>query len=466
MPKFKRVLCAPVIRYVVAVAAAVAANGAPAMHADDAAGLIVQKDNISASLTVSATEAVVNYRFFGEVTPPVSEILGTINGQPLLVPSLTRYPGFGAKAAILVMLDMTDQSRMPQIIRDKIDAFALLNKVGLHQMAAIALYSDKLELAESHSGDPGENINAEAFALIRNTPAYLGAVLKEAIKLIGAVEADKLRRDIVVFTDGHSDDDLKIDEIASQANRASVSISFIQSDSQRSFDLEMLYLLASSTGGRVLTQSDRGTYLDRFFDYINSGGVIRFPLGAARRYFWQSHPEVKISFVHGDKQLALTAPAQIPAAGPVETARYIGSSHPYIAGGAGAAVLALVAGGMFLARRPRRAAEGSGAAEDDEPELRPVFAILQNIDDGTSHSISSDRVNLGRASTNDIVIDDKAVSREHAVIFRDENGQFVIENNGANGTSVNHLQIERAPLSSGDLITIGDSTLRFVQAKA
>jgi pSer/pThr/pTyr-binding forkhead associated (FHA) protein len=95
-----------------------------------------------------------------------------------------------------------------------------------------------------------------------------------------------------------------------------------------------------------------------------------------------------------------------------------------------------------------------------------VFAILQNIDDGTSHSISSDRVNLGRASTNDIVVDDKAVSREHAVIFRDESGQFVIESSGANGTFVNHLQIERAPLSSGDLITIGDSTLRFVQAKA
>jgi hypothetical protein len=433
-------------------------------RADDAAEIQVHKDNISASLSQNATEAVVNYRFFGAVTPPVSEIIGTINGQPLPEPTLVRYPGFGAKAAILIMLDMTDQSRALQITADKLDAFLLLNKVGLHESAAISLYGEKLELAESQSGNPGESVNAEVFAPIKNTPAYLGAVLKNAIKLIGAVQADKLRRDIVVFTDGHSDDTLDIESLVSQAVRAGVSISFIQSQSQRPVDIDTLDFIAFGTGGHVLTPYNRINFSVRIVDYINSGGVIRFPLGAARRYFWQSHPEVKISFVHGDKQLVLTAPAQIPAAGPVETARYIGSNHPYIAGGAGAAVLTLVAGGIFLARRPRRAADG--AAEDDEPELRPVFAILQNIDDGTSHSISSDRVNLGRASTNDIVIDDKAVSREHAVIFRDESGQFVIENSGANGTSVNHLQIERAPLASGDLITIGDSTLRFVQAKA
>jgi hypothetical protein len=454
---------------ILAVAAVfVSTSSFPALAIDPATESHVHEDNISASLLVNAAEAELNYRFFGEVNPPVSNILATINRRTLSEPILTRYPGFGAKAAILVMLDMTDQGRAQQILRDKIDAFVLLNKAGLNQAAAIALYGEKLELAESRTGNPGENIEAEAFAPIKNTPAKLGAVMKEAVKLIAAVEADRLRRDIVVFTDGHSDDALDVDDLTSRANRADVSITFIQSESQRSINATDLKAIASKTGGRLLTPSDRGGYLPYVLTFMNSGSVARFPLADYRRFFWESNPEIRITFVHGDKQLALTAPAQIPAAGPIETARYLGSNHPYIAGGTGAAVLALVAGGIFLARRPRRATEvgaGVGAAGDDEPELRPVFAILQNIDDGTSHSISSDRVNLGRASTNDIVIDDKAVSREHAVMLRDESGQFVIESRGANGTFVNHLQIERAPLASGDLITIGDSTLRFVQTK-
>ena len=36
----------------------------------------------------------------------------------------------------------------------------------------------------------------------------------------------------------------------------------------------------------------------------------------------------------------------------------------------------------------------------------------------------------------------------------------------ANGTFVNHLQVEQAELADGDLITMGDTTLRFVRTKA
>src|ERR1700722_12819187 len=78
---------------------------APSFASDDAVqSASVHADNISASLVVSDTEAVLTYRFFGDVTPPLSEIRGTINGHPLLEPSMTASPGFGAKAAILLML--------------------------------------------------------------------------------------------------------------------------------------------------------------------------------------------------------------------------------------------------------------------------------------------------------------------------------------------------------------------------
>jgi hypothetical protein len=435
---------------------------------------LVHRENISASLSVSGSEAVLFYRLFGPVVPPLSDIFGTVNGQPLLKHTLNKYPLFGAKAAILVMLDVTDTRRLPQINRDKIDAFLLLNKVGSHESGALALFGSKLELAESTSGNPGENIGAAAFAAAKDVPVRLGASLKDAIKLVGLVNADTLRRDIVVFSDGHSDDVLDIDGLIKQANEAGVSISFIQSPTQRSFDADRLYFIAAGTGGRIIPAYNRvNDYVDLLAYYINSGGVARFSLEEARRFFWQSSSEVKVTFTYGDKQLVLTAPAPVPVAGPVETARYIGSNHPFVAGGVGLAVLALVAGVGFLVRRPRRAAvgdeaesvTGSEVSGGEVSERRTIRAVLQNIDDGTSHAISSERVSIGRAASNDIVIDDQAVSREHAGLFQNSDGAFIVENKGTNGTFVNHLQVDQAELAAGDLITIGDTTLRFMPTK-
>ena len=70
--------------------------------------------NISAALTVTGNEAIVSYRFFGEVSPPLSEIVATVNGQALPEPNKTSYPDRSAKAAILLMLDKTGRGREQQ----------------------------------------------------------------------------------------------------------------------------------------------------------------------------------------------------------------------------------------------------------------------------------------------------------------------------------------------------------------
>jgi pSer/pThr/pTyr-binding forkhead associated (FHA) protein len=131
--------------------------------------------------------------------------------------------------------------------------------------------------------------------------------------------------------------------------------------------------------------------------------------------------------------------------------------------GAGAAPI-----GLLIGRRRRRPPADTERSDVVEAETgrQIIYAVLQNIDNGKSTPVTVDRINIGRANGNDIVIDDEAVSREHAVLLRQESGSFVIENKGSNGTSVNHLRIEQAELADGDLITMGDTTLRFVQTKA
>lgn len=73
---------------------------------------------------------------------------------------------------------------------------------------------------------------------------------------------------------------------------------------------------------------------------------------------------------------------------------------------------------------------------------------------------------LGRASGNDIVLDNTWVSRQHAMLQIEENGTVnAMDMGSANGTLINgHRIYTPTPLRSGDLLQIGGkSTLTFLQ---
>ncbi len=71
-------------------------------------------------------------------------------------------------------------------------------------------------------------------------------------------------------------------------------------------------------------------------------------------------------------------------------------------------------------------------------------------------------LSIGRARDNDIVIENLAVSRNHARIRR-QDGSFVLTDlNSANGTYVNGSRINKSEVKDGDLVTVGKHTLVFV----
>jgi predicted component of type VI protein secretion system len=76
--------------------------------------------------------------------------------------------------------------------------------------------------------------------------------------------------------------------------------------------------------------------------------------------------------------------------------------------------------------------------------------------------IAKDRTTIGRRSHNDVVIDNLAVSGEHAVMVR-SGDDFVLEDLGStNGTTVNGQPIKKQLLHGGDVIDIGKYRLRFL----
>lgn len=71
------------------------------------------------------------------------------------------------------------------------------------------------------------------------------------------------------------------------------------------------------------------------------------------------------------------------------------------------------------------------------------------------------RLRIGRTPDNDIVIDNLAVSRLHALIEEEKGSYFVRDCESLNGTEVNGARISRRKLEDGDEITIAKHTILF-----
>ncbi len=77
--------------------------------------------------------------------------------------------------------------------------------------------------------------------------------------------------------------------------------------------------------------------------------------------------------------------------------------------------------------------------------------------------LTKNRTTLGRRPYNDIVIDNLAVSGEHAVVQM-SGGQVYIEDlNSTNGTSLNGKAIKRELLNNNDIVEIGKYKVKYFQ---
>ncbi len=76
--------------------------------------------------------------------------------------------------------------------------------------------------------------------------------------------------------------------------------------------------------------------------------------------------------------------------------------------------------------------------------------------------LTKDKTTLGRRPYNDIVIDNLAVSGEHAVLQM-SGGDVVLEDlNSTNGTYLNGKAVKKQQLQNGDSIEIGKYKIKFV----
>ena len=106
---------------------------------------------------------------------------------------------------------------------------------------------------------------------------------------------------------------------------------------------------------------------------------------------------------------------------------------------------------------PKLEETGSGRKRKDA-----CLVVIYGADLGRKYNIDGRELSVGRATVNDIVVSQDAVSRQHAFVTVDEHGVKIRDNESTNGTYVNDNRIHEAYLQDGDLVKIGRSIFKFL----
>ncbi|MGA2916154.1 MAG: FHA domain-containing protein [Sedimentisphaerales bacterium] len=84
--------------------------------------------------------------------------------------------------------------------------------------------------------------------------------------------------------------------------------------------------------------------------------------------------------------------------------------------------------------------------------------IVKKGDDLVSEfEFSSGPIYIGRQKDSQVLLPDKAVSRQHAVLYATTQGKWIVEDlDTANKTYLNNEEIHKAEVKNGDVLKISD----------
>jgi adenylate cyclase len=92
---------------------------------------------------------------------------------------------------------------------------------------------------------------------------------------------------------------------------------------------------------------------------------------------------------------------------------------------------------------------------------RPRLQVVGEKGAAMEYPLQGQAIFIGRTDDNDIVLDDSSVSRRHAKITKDGEAYSLADLGSHNGTALNGILTQSAPLRDGDQIKIGGYRLTF-----
>jgi pSer/pThr/pTyr-binding forkhead associated (FHA) protein len=90
------------------------------------------------------------------------------------------------------------------------------------------------------------------------------------------------------------------------------------------------------------------------------------------------------------------------------------------------------------------------------------YLAIEDGGDVVVIAIGEGSLRLGRGQASDVVLDDRSVSRRHAVVTRRGHDVVLWDDRSLNGVRVNGERVPQAVLRDGDAVALGDVQMRFV----
>lgn len=94
--------------------------------------------------------------------------------------------------------------------------------------------------------------------------------------------------------------------------------------------------------------------------------------------------------------------------------------------------------------------------------MNPRVSGISGPFQGTTCSLASGEVSVGRDPSNQLWVSDPALSRQHCLLTQNGDRYFIRDLGSLNGTVVNGMAVEELQLHHGDQIAIGTSVLKFL----
>jgi len=435
---------------------------------------------------------------------PPGEAIGaeaSLAGTPLPAPELLGPPAERGPGAVLLLVDTSDPRRQAAVHR-AVEHLRLILERGRGRYAfGLASFDSTIRLL-APLGTPVEEIeraSAGIEAVGKTTELYRSAI--EAIRVLAAYPAEP--RALFLFSDGLAEDRAYFhDDVIAAARAAGVVIYGIgyPRSTALSVALQSLRRLAEETGGRFVAADQRGfelpaEFLAEPFAGLDRIGRLRIDLRPALAAGLGGAQTVRLALLRQGGRASVEIPVTLPPPPPpepvvkvVEVPKVIevpkvvevpaqaapapappAAAKPpllrpsarWLSWLAGAVGVALIVALLALERRRRRRREEGAGAEP--PAALRTFAYLELQDgSGIRHPVTSVAFRIGRHGDNDLVLKDPSISRHHAEIHRRRDGTFTITDlESLNGVFVNGRKLKTSPLKEGDLLEIGDITLRF-----
>ena len=97
------------------------------------------------------------------------------------------------------------------------------------------------------------------------------------------------------------------------------------------------------------------------------------------------------------------------------------------------------------------------------PRLSPGrYLAIEDGGEVVVIAVGEGSLRFGRGQASDVVLEDRSVSRRHAVLTRRGDAVVLWDDRSLNGVHVNGVRVTQAVLDNGDAITLGEVEMRFL----